>query len=216
MTKKKNFISRLFFGVVALTLVSFCFLGSTFARYTSSESGTATVQVAKWDVEFEKGAKLTAGFGKLSPDDADYNYPTETRAHTTAQQTLITITYDIEVDAKLTIKVDSFTINDGTSLTYEDGTVGKEASEANVKSLFTIKLKNGSSDLATVTSAGGTYEINLTAGSGTITISGEVIWTSKDELGESIADHIDTWTGANVTKVAWNLSFTAVQVSEKP
>ena len=53
MTKRKNVVSKMLLLVLILTLISCCFLGSTFARYTSSgEGGGARVrcQVAKWDV----------------------------------------------------------------------------------------------------------------------------------------------------------------------
>ena len=46
MTKKKSIFIKLFVALVALTLISCCFLGSTFARYTSEDSGTASVNVA--------------------------------------------------------------------------------------------------------------------------------------------------------------------------
>ena len=55
MTKRKSVVSKILLLVVLLTLVSCCFLGSTFARYTSSGSGTGTLQVAKWDVSNENG-----------------------------------------------------------------------------------------------------------------------------------------------------------------
>ena len=47
----ERFELKLSFILVVLTLLSCCFLGSTFARYTSGGTGTATVQVAKWDVK---------------------------------------------------------------------------------------------------------------------------------------------------------------------
>lgn len=46
MTQKRKLVSKLFVAVVVLTLVSCCFLASTFARYTSGGSGTGTVEVA--------------------------------------------------------------------------------------------------------------------------------------------------------------------------
>ena len=66
MTKRKNVVSKMLLLVLILTLISCCFLGSTFARYTSSGNGTGTLQVAKWDVTNEKG-NIAVQFEKLSP-----------------------------------------------------------------------------------------------------------------------------------------------------
>ena len=51
MKQKSRIVSKLFAALVILTLISCCFLGSTFARYTSKSTGTASVGVAKWDVD---------------------------------------------------------------------------------------------------------------------------------------------------------------------
>ena len=41
MVKKKEIVSKLVLGLFVLTALSFCFLGSTFARYTSGGESTA-------------------------------------------------------------------------------------------------------------------------------------------------------------------------------
>ena len=53
MVKKKRIVSKLILALVVLTAISCCFLGSTFARYTSGGSGASSVDVAKWDVQFD-------------------------------------------------------------------------------------------------------------------------------------------------------------------
>ena len=50
MTKKKNIASKLVLVLFVLTLISCCLLGSTFARYVSSGTGSASIGIAKWDV----------------------------------------------------------------------------------------------------------------------------------------------------------------------
>ena len=71
MTQKKSIASKLLLAAIALTLISFCFLGSTFARYTSSNGGQASLNVAKWDVSMGEGS-ISVDFEKLSPSAAEY------------------------------------------------------------------------------------------------------------------------------------------------
>ena len=44
---KKRILTRVLIVIAALTLLSCCFLGSTFARYVTSANGSGTVGVAK-------------------------------------------------------------------------------------------------------------------------------------------------------------------------
>ena len=53
MTKNRSM--KVAIVVIALTLISTCFVGTTFAKYTSSANGTATGTVAAWS--FKVGAK---------------------------------------------------------------------------------------------------------------------------------------------------------------
>ena len=77
MTKRKNVVSKMLLLVLILTLISCCFLGSTFARYTSSGNGSATLNVAKWAIDIKGGAiegGMSVNFAeKLSPSKHDYN-----------------------------------------------------------------------------------------------------------------------------------------------
>lgn len=47
---KKNRTMRVAVLMLALTLLTCCFVGSTFAKYTSEATGTAAATVAKWDI----------------------------------------------------------------------------------------------------------------------------------------------------------------------
>jgi hypothetical protein len=47
---KKNRTMRVAVLMLALTLLTCCFVGSTFAKYTSSANGSDSVTVAKWNV----------------------------------------------------------------------------------------------------------------------------------------------------------------------
>ena len=50
--KKKNYTMRIAAGVMTAALLSTCAISSTFAKYTSESTGTATARVAKWDILF--------------------------------------------------------------------------------------------------------------------------------------------------------------------
>lgn len=49
MTKNRSM--RIAILVLALALLTSCFVGSTFAKYTSSAKGSSTATVAKWDIK---------------------------------------------------------------------------------------------------------------------------------------------------------------------
>lgn len=66
---KKTKTMRIAVLMLALTLLTCCFVGSTFAKYTSSGTGSDSVTVAKWQV-LMNGTDVTA-----KTDDV-YNEPT--------------------------------------------------------------------------------------------------------------------------------------------
>lgn len=51
---KKSIFTKMGAAAMVLTLVTASLVGGTFARYTSTVSGTATATAAKWDVKFTK------------------------------------------------------------------------------------------------------------------------------------------------------------------
>lgn len=48
---KKNIAMRVASLILMCTIVSSCFVGSTFAKYTSSATGSSTATVAKWSIK---------------------------------------------------------------------------------------------------------------------------------------------------------------------
>ncbi len=50
---KKNWTMRVGIALVVLTLITSCFVGSTFAKYTTADTGTDTARVAKFGVTVE-------------------------------------------------------------------------------------------------------------------------------------------------------------------
>lgn len=213
MTQKRKLVSKLFVAVVVLTLVSCCFLASTFARYTSGGSGTGTVEVATWKVTGEGAGQINAQFKQLSPSMDEYvDTP---RTHSTAPVLVATITYEIDVNGILTLTVGEETI---TKTAENWGTYDEEQ----IKGLFDIQLYLSNATASNVESLAGKEvasdaETAVTAGSGTYYVYAVVTWTS-DVGGKTgtDADARDTWVGANVTSVGYELSYTFVQNSELP
>lgn len=223
MTKKRGIFSKLFFSVVMLTLISCCFLGSTFARYTSGGSGTGTLEVAKWDVKNTKGS-LDVTFDKLSPSkDAYVDTP---RTNTTGKKAVATITNSGDVNALVTFTFGTTNVTfaagwgwnqeEDTDDPYTTAVASLEAFEKIVTVHWYYNDTEDNAESAT--------EWDETARAGfdlapreTVYIYTEVIWTSDDETvtGEA-ADKRDTWIGQYVKSVTYPISYTAVQNTERP
>ena len=234
MTKKKGIASKLFIGLTGLTLLSCCFLGTTFARYTSGGSGTAEVGVALWDIDFSdadsESTTMSVSVTNLSPSAKPYSSEAEARENQTAVIQLGVINYSTEVNADLTATYSdkfSYTFNDGTksfdNTGYswnDDGLQGSGASEKQVRDLFSISLTygpNASADGAKAFTPG--TAVPITAGRGTIYVFVQVTWTSADDdvnVGDttgSYADAIDTWVGEHLQSISYSFTFNMVQTS---
>lgn len=211
MTQKRKLVSKLFVAVVVLTLVSCCFLASTFARYTSGGSGTGTVEVATWKITGEGEGQINAQFNQLSPSMDEYvDTP---RTHSTAPVLVATISNTGDVDALVTLTTGASTITAPAG-----GWV--DYTESAIEGLFTIALYTSTTNGAAVSVDGlnaYTVAINVPATSGTLYVYAVVTWTSDDDTvtGED-ADARDTWVGENVTGVSFDISYTAVQDSQLP
>lgn len=214
MTQKRKLVSKLFVAVVVLTLVSCCFLASTFARYTSGGSGTGTVNVATWAISGPGEGGINATFDKLSPSkDA---YENTARKHSTAPVLVATIKNTGDVDALVSLTTGASTITEPAGGWGGDGGY----SESEIEGLFTIKLYTSDTDGAADSVAGLTaYDeaLNVPATNGTLYVYAVVTWTSDDDTvkGEA-ADARDTWVGENVKGVSFTISYTAVQNSQLP
>ena len=221
MVKKKGIVSKLILGLLVLTAISFCFLGSTFARYTSGGTGTATTNVAKWDVSLAQAGSLTQTFDKLSP--AMEAYTDTPRTHSTGKIKVAELSNMGDVDATVTFTTGDVEIDLLDGKGFGAGIATGNATEAEVKGLFSIKLwystETDSADSATTELTGAT-QIKLAAANGKVYVYAEVIWASDDENSAdddgAAADKLDTWVGENVESVAFDISYTAVQASEKP
>ena len=232
MTQRKSIGAKLFIALIALTLISCCFLGSTFARYTSGGNGSASTGVAAWSINVTGGGasgNMDVDFtNKLSPSMDDFvdTSAENARTNSTGKILIATIKNTGDVAAKVTITAGDITITktvgveyakDGSGITNVNaGNDGVAPTEDQVKGLFEIKLYRDVSDEYTDDGAEIGGEIDLPATNGVVYIFAEITWTSADTQGKAVADAIDTWVGENVTKISYAFSYTAVQASKIP
>lgn len=229
MTKRKGIVSKVVLVLVVLTLISGCFVGTTLARYASQGSGSATTSVANWRVSITGAAvsdSASMAFSDLSPSDEAWSSG-DTRKHSTGKKHVATIVNAGEVDATVTVSVD--TAEDNVKV-YGLGSESNDASltevsswgdydKATVLGLFTVSLYYGTTEgagNATNTITSGKALTTLGKGN-TYYIYADVTWTTADSGKDGTAgDALDTWVGNNVGSIVYNLSYTAVQASEVP
>lgn len=238
--EKKRIASKLFAALVVLTLISCCFVGTTFARYTSTGSGVASVEVATWDIDFTNSTNVVTDttnvdFGMLSPSENSWEtgsgvQQTNSTAHTYVAQ--ITNNSDVDADISLSAATeatitlltgDGHSYGDGYSL-VADGLEGNGATEAQVKGLFSIALYYSYSKEVTGCSAYTTpvtlYADPTEGQHDTLYVYAVVTWTtaySADDTSKGLVqDAIDTWVGQHVGSIQWTINYTAVQSSEQP
>ena len=210
MTKSKKLVSRMMFALLVLTLVSFCFVGFTFARYISTGSGSATVNVAKWEITFKSADNAEAGsteftVAKLSPSKAEYSEGGAARTNSTGVIKVATIANTSDVAAHVTIT----TGNDVTLKTKTETTSGYDAN--NAKKPFSIKLYSDAAGTAEISATG----FDLEANNDTQDIYAVVTWTSDvGVITGSAADENDTMIAQNVESISWTISYTATQDSQ--
>lgn len=227
MTQRKSIGAKLFIALIALTLISCCFLGSTFARYTSGGSGSASTSVAEWNIDGPGADKITVTFDEgLSPSMSSFeNSRGADVSNSTAPKLIATITNRGDVAASITISVGDLV------LTYQSGSFDSIQNrpssvdkEEKVKGLFDIALYYGSGDswtndylsngISPGNAIGDTLDVEES-----ISIYAVVTWTTKysDSKNSGVdMDELDTFAGENVATVSWDVSYTAVQASEIP
>lgn len=240
MKQKTRIASKLFAALVVLTLISCCFLGTTFARYTSSSSGAAQVQVATWNVSITgAGAGSgTIGFGKLSPDDSKYTGAKRLNQTKVLKVATITNNSDVEADITLTVGANSFAYGATSATTFNKavelwdllnrttniGSDEGDVTESDLLSMFTIVLYEDAAGTDPLEST--SFTLGTEGTEKTKDIYAKVVWTTDDTnstydsdsgVSSSVkADDMDTFVGMYVTTVNWSLSYTAVQGSELP
>ena len=134
MKEKKKSVSRVIVRaaliLLLLTLISGCFLGSTFARYVSKGDGSFNAGIAKWEITgttSETGSFIT-GLDKFTPNMAGYDLTNSTKRSRSVEVTLFTIKNEGEVDAY--VSFDLQTSGEGNTIKLfkeqDPDTVGEE------------------------------------------------------------------------------------------
>ena len=214
MAQKNRAVSRMFFLILMLTLISCCFLGSTFARYVTTDDASAKFDVASWKVSHAEGDTVTA-FDSLSPSMKDFTAttPGEDATNSTAKKLVATITNDGDVNALVSLSsaFDTITKVAGAAEdpTYDD---------AAIQGLFTITLTHGTTNSADTDTTATLDNIALGVGE-TIYVWASVTWTTNysDSKDKGVTeDKLDTWVGQNVESVSFKISYKAVQSSQLP
>lgn len=229
---KKRVTTTLFIALVVLTLISCCFLGSTFARYVSEGNGAASVSVADWAIDFGvEGTAVedvtTVSFDDLSPDKSTYEEAAGSpRTHGSDFTLLATIKNTGDVAAKITLtrgataitKVENAPSSGDAPDYYDDTTLA---------ALFELELYVSTTELSAEDAealAGalwdGSKTYELPATTGTLYIYGVANWNT-DDTGSAkdqgaAADAKDTYAGMYVESVNWSLGYKAEQASEQP
>mgnify|MGYP005763774031 CR=1 FL=1 len=203
---KKRILTRVLIVIAALTLLSCCFLGSTFARYVTSAGGSGTVGVAKWDVSVTAEASGRYTFSDLSPDKDGEN----SGSHSTGWVKVASLRNQGEVDADVTITGSGDVTTTMVKL-LESKKTEAEASDKysayfsndSLKKTFKIELASDSNG----TELDPTFTLNKTNGSQEV--YARVTWTTT-------SDELDTWYGTYLDSITVTFSFSAVQAEEVP
>lgn len=194
-TEKRRVVTRLCIALVVLTLLSCCFLGSTFAKYVTGGSGNATVGIAKWDVAVTPAGSGNVEFGKLSPSVTE-------NTHSTGYIVVAEITNSGDVDAEVTIARNDLPTAQLAADAKSDDGYNTYYSDDQVKAMFTIKFFSDE--------LGSELENTFTvAAGGSQKIYAQVTWTT-------VSDPQDTWYGEWMESVSWTISYTATQSTQIP
>ena len=226
--------------LLLLTLISGCFLGSTFARYVSKGEGDLSAGVAKWDVSntLEGEDNATVDIGDFSPNMAKYDSSKDrTRS---VKVTLLSITNSGAVDAYVKVTIgEAVTLYDAENqiinldaVNRGDGVGYYAPQSGEINSIFDLTNVEYKIDDATATAVSATsteYDgMYLLEDGKTLAVTATVTWTTDltsdtdiiyttvDEIGCVFADYRDTWIGKNVVNIGWTYSWYALQGSETP
>ncbi len=196
MTKNRSM--RIAVLVLALALITCCFVGTTFAKYASEATGSASVTIAKW--------AFTSGSADII--DAD------DLAIDLAATILDTDTDEVDQDVNAG-KIAPGTYGSGTYVITNESDV-----TANIKLDLTVPTnlqflgfektaKVGTGVAAELTAAG----VNVPAGETvTITVSWEWAFDTVDPVGQNDVRDTDLGVAADGTATTIPVTFTFTQV----
>lgn len=195
---KKRILTRVLIVIAALTLLSCCFLGSTFAKYVTTNSGKAGITVAEWNVALTPEGSGNVTIGQLSPAVSG-------NTHDTGWKKVAVFTNTGDVDATVTITGTSLVFNADDWKSGYDSATGHEtyATQDALNATFTIALSSSSSGTSPATT------FTVRAGSSNVEIYANVTWKTTN-------DTQDTFYGEWLETLTWNLTYSAVQSSQIP
>lgn len=219
MTKRKSVVSKLLLLVALMTIVSCCFLGSTFARYISTGTGTATIPVAKWSITVGDTGSGAAQFDKLSPLAAPYEGTA--RTNTSGKIFVAYMSNGGDVDALVKFTVGEVNVDSDAAFGTKGVATDGIPTEAEVKAVFSVKFYYATTnDAAAATNEITDEGVTLNAAGGqmtTIYIYAEATWTSDTEnITGKNADLRDTYIGEHIANVVFNYTWEAVQHTDLP
>lgn len=197
-TEKKRILSKVLIVLAALTLLSCCFMGSTFAKYVTNGSGSASMTIADWDVAIVNEQEGNVTITDLSPD-------VDGASHSTGWIKVAAISNSGDVSANVTVSVSELTVG---SAAFEEGADEDErwiqyVSDTQLQTVFKV---------AFASDANGTEITDnkfTLAPSGSKDIYMQVTWTTQ-------SDAQDTFFGEYLDSLTWTISYSAVQSSERP
>lgn len=215
--KTKRVLTVSVIALLALALVSMCFVFSTMARYTTGGTGTGTTPIAKWDVSMGDKTTLDVTIDKLSPSEKSNE--TSGRTNRTIKDVVTITSTDTDVDVEVLLNTIASTnlkfykagadAATPVEITSSDEIFGDSGyTLTDLQSLFTVTYTDASGTALT--------EENLKFAKNTeksLTVYVTVTWKSRDGVD---GDKLDTWVGQNVVSLGFDMVITAVQSSKLP
>ena len=218
---KKNWVLRLGLLAMVLTLVTMPMVSSTYAKYTSSVTGSDTARVAKFAFNIKDGEETIGSQGSLTgtydiftyTDDGVYNNGVNTQkiiAPGTTGSIPITVENRSEVDVAVTFVLTE-TNAGGIPVYYTVGAATQRYS-AVLTGTYGTGTYESLSDLATAM-AGTTLQ--ATNGTTPTTVTYTLHWTwAFDTAGTNQTDALDTALGMAATAtVALQIATTVTQIN---
>ncbi len=237
--RKKNRSGKIAAAFVALTALTCCFVGTTFAKYTSKVEGSGSANVAHWEItgisansenvyDFSTGGKLsptlTEEGGKyVNSISADYKISNmsdvgATVTWTIGTETTISTVENAKYNGYAVTWVTDESVGEETSYTgliYTDTSSGtdvktKLVSKAEIEEVIQITISAKDKNGTTITETTKDLAAKVEGTDADyITITVSATWTTK-------TDDIDTLIGMYVKDVTKSLTVTATQNTKLP
>lgn len=229
---KKKFGAKIAAALVAVTALTCCFVGSTFARYTSSTEAAGTVTVANWKIKgiSENATPVNAftftatGDAMLSPAIPNSGDVSTSGLKNVIQSTAIEIKNESEVDAKLTWawKAPAADASIYSWLDSKSDATEYKAAESGSSAITYKDLADGALkwSISYSTTETGTYTEWTDGAVAQDLETGASLWVKVTLTWETGTgddrDTIDTILGMYLEKVVNTLTLTATQASQLP